>query len=215
MSGKPGSPATRSRWLARASLAAAAASAVTLLAAAGTDGARLLALVAAEVVVVVIGLWVAVSHRGLLRWTGLLVSLTAVVVAFVAEARNGLLWVVIVCSGLFVVAVLAGNVALRPAATKREAEMVAARPLRPFLIMNPRSGGGKVARFDLRERAEQLGAEVTLLDGPVMVDVAQVARQAVADGADLLGVAGGDGTQALVAGVAAASGVPLLVIPAG
>src|SRR5436190_16349060 len=176
MSGKvePASPATRSRWLARASLAAATASAVTFLAAAGTDSVRLLALVVAEVVLVVMGLWVAVSHRGLLRWAGVLVSVAAVVVAFIAEARDGLLWVVVVCSALIVVAVAAGDVALRPAEAEREAEVVAARPLRPFLIMNPRSGGGKVARFDLRERAERLGAEVVLLEGPVMVDVAEL-----------------------------------------
>ena len=37
----------------------------------------------------------------------------------------------------------------------------------------------------------------------------------MADGADLLGVAGGDGTQALVAGVAAEHGLPFLVISAG
>jgi diacylglycerol kinase family enzyme len=37
----------------------------------------------------------------------------------------------------------------------------------------------------------------------------------VADGADLLGVAGGDGTQALVAGIAAEHDLPLLVISAG
>jgi diacylglycerol kinase family enzyme len=47
------------------------------------------------------------------------------------------------------------------------------------------------------------------------VDVAALARQAVAEGADLLGVAGGDGTQALVASVAAEQDVPLLVISAG
>jgi diacylglycerol kinase family enzyme len=45
--------------------------------------------------------------------------------------------------------------------------------------------------------------------------VAEVARQAVANGADLLGVAGGDGTQALVAGVAAEHGLPFVVISAG
>ena len=48
-----------------------------------------------------------------------------------------------------------------------------------------------------------------------MVDVAALARQAVADGADLLGVAGGDGTQALVAGIAAEHDLPFLVISAG
>ena len=91
----------------------------------------------------------------------------------------------------------------------------AARPRRPFLIMNPRSGGGKVVKFGLKEKAEKLGAEVALLEGPQIVDVAALARQAVADGADLLGVAGGDGTQALVAGIAAEHGLPFLVISAG
>ena len=90
----------------------------------------------------------------------------------------------------------------------------AARPRRPFLIMNPRSGG-KVTRFGLKDKAEALGAEVALLQGPGTVDVAALARKAVADGADLLGVVGGDGTQALVAGIAAEHGLPFLVISAG
>ena len=81
--------------------------------------------------------------------------------------------------------------------------------------MNPRSGGGKVARFGLREKAEALGATVAMLEGPGIVDVAALARQAIAEGADLLGVAGGDGTQALVAGLAAEHGLPFLVISAG
>jgi diacylglycerol kinase family enzyme len=88
-------------------------------------------------------------------------------------------------------------------------------PKRPYLIMNPRSGGGKVARFGLKEQAEALGAEVALLEGPGIVDVGQLACKAVGDGADLLGVAGGDGTQALVAGIAAQHDLPLLVISAG
>jgi len=45
--------------------------------------------------------------------------------------------------------------------------------------------------------------------------VADLARRAVAAGADLLGVAGGDGTQALVAGIAAEHDLPFLVISAG
>ncbi len=58
-------------------------------------------------------------------------------------------------------------------------------------------------------------AEVYLLEGPESVDVTALARRAVTRGADLLGVAGGDGTQALVAAVAAEHGVPFLVISAG
>ena len=94
-------------------------------------------------------------------------------------------------------------------------EVAAAPPRQPFLIMNPRSGGGKVARFGLAAGAAEHGAEVALLEGPGRVDVAALARQAVDRGADLLGVAGGDGTQALVAGIAARRGVPMLVISAG
>jgi diacylglycerol kinase family enzyme len=110
--------------------------------------------------------------------------------------------------------VVAGRAALAHTHHGRPAEFDTPPPAHPFLIMNPKSGGGKVVRFDLEQRARKLGAEVYLLDGP-NVDVAAVARQAVRDGADLLGVAGGDGTQALVAAVAAEHGVPFLVISAG
>jgi diacylglycerol kinase family enzyme len=115
-----------------------------------------------------------------------------------------------------VLAVGAARQALAPSASA--AGMPARKvqpPKRAFVIMNPRSGGGKVAKFGLKEKAEALGAEVALLDGPGIVDVAALARQAVADGADLLGVAGGDGTQALVAGIAAEHDLPFLVISAG
>lgn len=81
--------------------------------------------------------------------------------------------------------------------------------------MNPRSGGGKVGEHALVERAEALGARVILLDLDNDPDPAALARKALADGADLLGVAGGDGTQALVAGVAAEHGVPFMVLSAG
>ena len=80
--------------------------------------------------------------------------------------------------------------------------------------MNPRSGGGKVARFQLQQKAEALGAEVALLDQPD-TDVAAARPRRPRRGADLLGVAGGDGTQALVAQVAAEHDVPFLVISAG
>jgi hypothetical protein len=77
------------------------------------------------------------------------------------------------------------------------------------------AAGWLIAGTTLQRTAEDLGAEVFLLSGPEPADVAEVARKAVATGADLLGVAGGDGTQALVAGVAAHYGLPFVVIPAG
>jgi diacylglycerol kinase family enzyme len=127
-----------------------------------------------------------------------------------------LLWAVVLVIVLAATAATAARAALsgaKPPAGMPERQTPP--PTRPFLIMNPRSGGGKVGRFRLDERAASLGAQVTLLDGPGVVDVAELARAAVTGGADLLGVAGGDGTQALVAGVAAEHDLPFLVISAG
>jgi diacylglycerol kinase family enzyme len=84
---------------------------------------------------------------------------------------------------------------------------------RPVLLMNPRSGGGKVGRFNLVEEARRRGIEpVVLAPGD---DLVRLAERAVAEGADVIGMAGGDGSQALVAGVAAAHGVGFVCVPAG
>ena len=46
-------------------------------------------------------------------------------------------------------------------------------------------------------------------------DMLDLARDAIDRGADVIGMAGGDGSQALVASIAAERGVPMVVIPAG
>jgi diacylglycerol kinase family enzyme len=203
------------RWSARASLGLALLAAVVLLAFAGRRGVWLLLLTAAAVVVVIAaGFWF-LQQRGVLRWVALAlgVGVPAVVLGVLIAAR--LLWVVVAAVALLAAAVVAARTALRPDRSAWELPVVdAPRALRPFLVMNPRSGGGKVARFGLQERAESLGAQVVLLDHP-NTDVQQLARDALAAGADLLGVAGGDGTQALVAQVAADNDVPFVVISAG
>ncbi len=137
------------------------------------------------------------------------------VVVMLASAR--LLWVALVSPALWAASVWAGRYALHTTGLRpvRVREHRTPPPRRPVLLMNPRSGGGKVARFQLKERAERLGARVVLLDPDREQDVTALAEQAVAEGADLLGVAGGDGTQALVAAVAAEHGLPLLVVSAG
>jgi diacylglycerol kinase family enzyme len=84
---------------------------------------------------------------------------------------------------------------------------------RPVLLMNPRSGGGKVERFALVEEARRRGIEPVVL-GPGD-DLAELARRAVADGADVIGMAGGDGSQALVADVAMRHDVGYVCVPAG
>ena len=83
----------------------------------------------------------------------------------------------------------------------------------PVLLMNLKSGGGKAERFRLVDLCRQRGIEpVVLHPGD---DLRQLAQDAVARGADLLGMAGGDGSQALVASVASQHRIPFVVVPAG
>jgi diacylglycerol kinase family enzyme len=86
-------------------------------------------------------------------------------------------------------------------------------PRHPVLLCNPWSGGGKVERFGLVALAKELGVETVML-GPGL-DLEQLARDAVARGADCLGMAGGDGSQALVASIAVEHGLPFVCVSAG
>ncbi len=86
-------------------------------------------------------------------------------------------------------------------------------PQRPVLFVNPRSGGGKAARAAIAERARERGIETVIFTPGQNLEA--LARDAVANGADALGVAGGDGSMAVVAAAAAAHGLPFVCVPAG
>jgi diacylglycerol kinase family enzyme len=203
------------RWCARGALSLVAAAFVLLLAFAGRGGLWLVLLAAGTAVAVVAGLFWFLLQRGALRWLALALAVGAPIAVLVVFAVNRLLWVAVLAAALLCAGVAAARIALRPDRSRWALPVTDAPvPRHPFVVMNPRSGGGKVARFHLAERAGELGAEVVLLDRPGM-DVQQLARDAVARGADLLGVAGGDGTQALVAQVATEHDVPLMVVSAG
>jgi diacylglycerol kinase family enzyme len=202
-------------WWARASLALVVLSFAVLLVFAGFRGIWLLVLTAAAGGVMVAAAFWFLQQRGLLRWIALAVAMAAPLAVLVVFVANRLLWVALVALALWSAATMAARAALRPDRSAWALPVMDAPDARrPFVVMNPRSGGGKVTRFGLQQRAESLGAEVALIDRPG-TDVQQLARDALARGADLLGVAGGDGTQALVAQVAAEHDVPFLVISAG
>ena len=86
-------------------------------------------------------------------------------------------------------------------------------PQRPVLFLNPRSGGGKAARAGLADRARERGIDVVALRPEQ--DLASLVGDAVAEGADALGVAGGDGSLAIVASAALAHELPFVCVPAG
>ena len=81
------------------------------------------------------------------------------------------------------------------------------------LIINPNSGGGKAERFNLPEEARRRNIEPLLL-GPDD-DLCELAARAATRGADVIGMAGGDGSQALVTSVAMEYDVAHVCVPAG
>jgi diacylglycerol kinase family enzyme len=156
------------------------------------------------------------SNHGLVRWLAAAVAIAAPVSVVVLYISRQLLWAVLLVVLLGAISAAAGRAAIvRARPSPGMPERATLPPYRPFMIMNPRSGGGKVGKFQLDTKAAAHGVDVALIEGPGDVDVAGLARQAVTGGADLLGVAGGDGTQALVAGIAAEHGLPFVVISAG
>src|SRR5690242_18223984 len=205
------------RWLARLSFLLAGLAIVVLAVFGGLKSLAMLGVAVAAAVVSLAAAYVFLARRGVWRWLALAFFVLAPVAVIVIYAFRNLLWVAIVAAALWLLATITARQALTTDQTDWRMPEYPAQPpaQRPYLIMNPKSGGGKVGKFDLKRKAEALGAEVFLLGGSDHVDVAGVARKAIANGADLIGVAGGDGTQALVAGIAAEHGIPFMVISAG
>jgi len=210
-------PAPAQRWLARLSFLLLGLAVVFIVVFAGLKSLTLLAAGLAGAAVSLAAAFFFLSRRGLWRWLSLAVFIAAPVAVIVLYAFQDLLWIAAVVAAAWLLASISARLALSADQPDWHMPERPARPpaRHPYLIMNPKSGGGKVGRFDLKRKAEDLGAEVFLIDGSQPVDVAEVAQAAVASGADLLGVAGGDGTQARVAGVAAEHGLPFVVISAG
>jgi diacylglycerol kinase family enzyme len=86
-------------------------------------------------------------------------------------------------------------------------------PVHPVLFINPRSGSGKAQRYDLVSRCRARGIEPIVMQEDD--DLASLAAAAVSSGADVIGMAGGDGSQAVVAAVASRHDIPYVCIPAG
>lgn len=174
-----------------------------------------------EVVVLAVGLlgaavlagWVAISRRGTARLVALVVlaaALLALVLALVAtQSIRGLVVGVL----LGAASISAAGYALRTGSGSDELAAATPAARHPVLLMNPKSGGGKAERFRLAELCRERGIEPIVL-GPGD-DLLALAEDAVARGADLVGMAGGDGSQALVASVASRHGIPHVVVPAG
>jgi diacylglycerol kinase family enzyme len=177
-------------------------------------------LVQVPLLIVAIGaVWYWVTRTGMRRAIGIAVFAAAGVaflsVAFVeGPVAFGL---AVARLAMLVGAWILGRYALgRDPATMRATPLVGAAvppATKPALIVNPRSGGGKADRVGLVSACEARGIRVVTLEPGS--DLRSLAEAAIDGGVDAIGMAGGDGSQAIVASVAAERGVPMVVVPAG
>jgi diacylglycerol kinase family enzyme len=185
--------------------------------------------------------WYVVARRGLIRILAMVaavIALGAILAGLVLAVISA--WIVVAVAGLGLISVISARHALRrtPKAIRsvdrdrlrrpgRPAHRLAKRPVvksarasapgpdlaQPVLIMNLKSGGGKAERFDLVGECVARGIRpVVLRPGD---DLIALAEEAVASGAPAIGMAGGDGSQAAVASVAARHHIPHVCVPAG
>jgi diacylglycerol kinase family enzyme len=164
-------------------------------------------------------IWFALTERGALRAVGAVVAVLsgAGLIVVLATHWQGLL---VLATLLLLLALfgLAARYALgRPGKEALGTMATAVVPVGTAdsgaLIINLKSGGGKAERFDLAGQARRRGIEPIVLQPDD--DLLDLAESAIARGAEVIGMAGGDGSQALVATVAARHDISHVCIPAG
>ena len=179
------------------------------------DSPAQLALVLGLVAVMGLAIWYALTRSGGRRAVAVALGVAAVagfaVLVIGSWLSVGLRLVALVVAVLLARYALQRDVGTLKRSATEGTPVPAAR--RGVLIMNLRSGGGKAERFHLADECRRRQIEpVVLQPGD---DLLTLARDAIDAGADVIGMAGGDGSQALVASVAAERGVPMVVVPAG
>ncbi len=194
--------------------------AMTIVAAVALAGDLVIAALAVGLVLVVsAAVWFALTRRGVRRAAGAaLAGLTgAGLIVVLATHWQG----VLVMVGLLLLLAVFGLAARYALGRTREAavhgEAAALVPVgaarSAVLIINLKSGGGKAERLDLATEARRRGVKpIVLQPGD---DLLELAEGAIARGAQVIGMAGGDGSQALVATVAARRDIAHVCIPAG
>jgi Diacylglycerol kinase catalytic domain len=190
--------------------------AVAIVAVGAINNVEGVLLALAGIALVIAGGWYAVSRRGGARTAGIVAALAGLSVLVAALVIADLSWWRILSAVVLgVVATGTARSALERADAPDPASLGSPVPAAAHatLIMNPVSGGGKATRFHVADECARRGIEAIVLNKGD--DLVQLAEDAVARGTDVIGMAGGDGSQALVADVARRHGIPLVVIPAG
>jgi diacylglycerol kinase family enzyme len=159
--------------------------------------------------------WVVLTRRGLRRLLGLAAFVLALA-AFVLQLGPGGFLLIALLTAVVAVFGVSARYAVRRDRTASDTTASARRTQaaeKGVLIINPHSGGGKAQRFNLAEEAEKRSVQPVLLEP--QDNLRELAERTARGGADVIGMAGGDGSQAVVAAVAAEHDVAHVCVPAG
>jgi len=218
MSVAPARPGGLRRLAAIAALLLVLAVVVDTLVRVLADPLRVLVELVLFVVLLAAG-WIALTRTGAKRVIAALVAVAAVValVVVVVAAKDRLLVSLVVRIIALAVAVALARYALHTTLRALEESETPGTPVpaarRGVLFMNLKSGGGKAERFHLVDECTRRGIRPVVLEAGM--DWVQTVRDVAASGVDVVGMAGGDGSQAMVGAVAAELGLPMVVVPAG
>ena len=168
-----------------------------------------------------------------IAWLGMVVFVFAISFELRSEGKMHLLWKVVAVSGILVViasllwlglssvwGLLGAVVAtfcvgiLGSFALHRPVPVVGSLSAKhPVLFVNPKSGGGKATDADIATIATARGIDVQVLKRGD--DLTKLTADAIAAGADAIGMAGGDGSLGYVAAATIDAGLPFVCVPAG
>lgn len=153
--------------------------------------------------------WLGILRHGPARLAGIAVAalLVGLGLGVIVSGENAITLAITIASVL--VSIAGARSAFKPERSLQPAPA----PNHPVLFVNPRSGDGRAAEVGLAEAAQERGIETVVLEPGE--DLEQLVRGAVGRGADGLAMAGGDGSQALVAAIAAEHDLPYACIPSG
>jgi diacylglycerol kinase family enzyme len=185
----------------------------------GTDEPIRVILGLALLIVFLVAVWIALTRPGKTRMVAAIVA-AAAVVGLAASVVNAEGWLGISMAArvlALIGAVALANYALGTTAGSLKAATLEGTPVpaaqRGVLFMNLKSGGSKAERFHLVDECDRRGIEPIVLQPGE--DWIQRVRDVASNGVDVLGMAGGDGSQAMVGTIAAELGLPMVVVPAG
>lgn len=165
-------------------------------------------------------IWIALTRRGFARTLALAVTILALAVGVIVLIVRGAIGELVILAVALAAFGFLSRMAVRQSAAvgrvagrgESASSSGAPRKSRAVLLMNPKSGDGKPEQYHLADEARKRGIEPIILKPGE--DWRAIARDA-ATTASIIGMAGGDGSQALVSQIAMEHGLPYVCIPAG